>query len=152
MIWSRGCCHSSVDSSSAHHQRFFQFILLKLYTCQSNSNVKRTKINKKRPGLAHFLKKWFDQCLPSWCSTSASRSTPQIVSKDKWPCSSGYTSCWPAPRTASGRWRPRWRSWWSDRSPWPRWRRRCSSRLCRCERRTSFDTSDATAPASSRCR
>ena len=37
--------------SQAHHLRFFN-----LYW---NCNVKGTKINKKRPGLAHFLKKTF---------------------------------------------------------------------------------------------
>ena len=40
--------------SQAHHLCFFQFILFKLYICHLNWNVKRTKINKKRPGLAHF--------------------------------------------------------------------------------------------------
>ena len=43
--------------SQAHHLLFFQFILFKLYICHLNWNVKRTKINKKRPGLAHFFKK-----------------------------------------------------------------------------------------------
>ena len=37
----------------AHH---LQFILFKLNICHFNSNVKRTKINKKRPELARFLK------------------------------------------------------------------------------------------------
>ena len=32
-------------------------MLLKLYICHLNWNVKRTKINKKRSGLAHFFKK-----------------------------------------------------------------------------------------------
>ena len=41
--------------SQAHHLRFFQFKLFKLYICHLNWNVKRTKINKKRPGLAHFF-------------------------------------------------------------------------------------------------
>ena len=34
-----------------------RFILFKLYICHLNWNVKRTKINKNRPGLAHFKKK-----------------------------------------------------------------------------------------------
>ena len=42
--------------SQAHHLCFFQFKLFKLYICHLNWNVKRTKINKKRPGLAHFFK------------------------------------------------------------------------------------------------
>ena len=42
--------------SQVHDLYFFQFILFKLYTCHLNWNVKRTKINKKRPGLAHFKK------------------------------------------------------------------------------------------------
>ena len=37
----------------AHHLRFFQFVWFKLYICHLNWNVKRTKINKKRPGLPH---------------------------------------------------------------------------------------------------
>ena len=40
--------------SQAHHLRFFQFILFKLYICHLNWNMKRMKINKKRSGLAHF--------------------------------------------------------------------------------------------------
>ena len=55
-----GCRHSLVDStapsivlprfeSKEHHLCFHQFI--ELY------NVEKTKINNKRPGLAHFLKK-----------------------------------------------------------------------------------------------
>ena len=56
--------------SQAHHLCFFN-----LYEC--NSNEKRTKINKKRLGLAHFLrKKYFDSwfpgtghscCTVAWC-------------------------------------------------------------------------------------
>ena len=42
--------------SQAHDLHFFQFILFKLYICHLNWNVKRTKINKKRPGLAHLKK------------------------------------------------------------------------------------------------
>ena len=49
-------CRSGFESQ-AHHLRFFHFILFKLYICHLNCNVKRTKINKKRPGLSHFLKK-----------------------------------------------------------------------------------------------
>ena len=51
-------CHPRFKSQ-AHHLRFFQFILFKLYICHLNWNVKRTKINKKRPGLAHFKKNIF---------------------------------------------------------------------------------------------
>ena len=64
---SRGCRHSSVDSSAlsvlspqvlvpSTPSTLFQFILFKLYICHLNWNMKRTKINKKRPGLAHLLK------------------------------------------------------------------------------------------------
>ena len=42
----------------AHHLHFFQFIQFNLYICQLNSNVKRMKINKKRPGLVHFKNTW----------------------------------------------------------------------------------------------
>ena len=56
--------HSSVDLSApsimlprvqvaSTPYLFFQFILLNLYICHLNWNVKWTKINKKRPGLAH---------------------------------------------------------------------------------------------------
>ena len=58
-----GCHHSSVDSYAptillpwvrvqAHHLCFFHLKYL-CYIC----HLKRTEINKKRPGLAHFLKK-----------------------------------------------------------------------------------------------
>ena len=40
--------------SQAQHLRFFQFILLKLYIFHLNWNVTRTKVNKKRSGLAHL--------------------------------------------------------------------------------------------------
>ena len=40
--------------SQAHHLHFFQLILFLLYIGHLNWNVKRTKINKKRPGLAHL--------------------------------------------------------------------------------------------------
>ena len=45
----------------------FQFILFKLYICHLNWNVKRMKINKKRPGLAHLKNNtifclWFQIC------------------------------------------------------------------------------------------
>ena len=54
-----GCRHSSVDSSApsilpprfesqAHHLRFYQFIF-------ELCHVEKTKINKKRQGLVHFL-------------------------------------------------------------------------------------------------
>ena len=43
--------------SQAHQLCFFQIILFKWYICHLNWNVKRKKIYKKRPGLAHFLKK-----------------------------------------------------------------------------------------------
>ena len=39
--------------SQAYHRHFFQFILC---TCHLNWNVKRMKINQKRPGLAHLKK------------------------------------------------------------------------------------------------
>ena len=48
-------CHPGLKSQ-AHHLCFFQFILFKFYICQLNWNVKRTKINKKRPRLALFKK------------------------------------------------------------------------------------------------
>ena len=48
-------CHPGFESQ-AHHLCLFQFILFKLYICHLNWNVKRTKINKKRPGLAHLKK------------------------------------------------------------------------------------------------
>ena len=61
----QGCRHSSVDSSvpsilpprvrvPSTPSMLFQLILFKLYICHLNWNVKRTKIYKKRPGLAHF--------------------------------------------------------------------------------------------------
>ena len=60
------CC--SEFKSQAHHICFFQFILFKLYICHLNWNMKRTKQNKKRPGLAHFKKdRLVCQCLIS-CS------------------------------------------------------------------------------------
>ena len=43
--------------SQAHQQCFFKFILFKLYICHLIWNVKRTKLNEKLPGLAHFFKK-----------------------------------------------------------------------------------------------
>ena len=46
------CCPGF--ESQAHHLCFFQFIKFKLYICHLNRNVKRTKINKKRPRIAHF--------------------------------------------------------------------------------------------------
>ena len=66
-IPTRGCCNSSVDSSApsilpprvrvpSTPSMLFQFILFKLYICQLNSNVKRTKINKKEAGITPFLK------------------------------------------------------------------------------------------------
>ena len=57
--WIRLCLPSCCPGfeSQAHHLRFFQFILFKLYICHLNWNVKRTKINKKRPVLAHLQKK-----------------------------------------------------------------------------------------------
>ena len=67
----QGCHHSSVDlsaptvllprfKSQAHHLRFLhlQYLCYIWY-------VKRTKINKKRPCLAHFLKKIFQDVLGS---------------------------------------------------------------------------------------
>ena len=58
-LWAgKGCRHNSVDSSvpsilppgfktQAHHQSFYQFELC---------HVEKTKINKKRPVLAHLIK------------------------------------------------------------------------------------------------
>ena len=57
----KGCRHSTVDltapsilpprfESQAHHLCFYQFIFDLCY-------VRKSKINKKRPGLSHFLKK-----------------------------------------------------------------------------------------------
>ena len=43
--------------SQAHHLRFFQFILFKLYICHLNWNVKRTKINKNEAGIGPFFLK-----------------------------------------------------------------------------------------------
>ena len=57
--WIRLClpsCRPGFESQ-VHHLRFFQFLKLKLFICHSNWNVKRTKINKKRLGLAN-LSKW----------------------------------------------------------------------------------------------
>ena len=42
--------------SQGHHLHFFQFIKFTLCICNLNWNLKRTKINKKRPGLALFKK------------------------------------------------------------------------------------------------
>ena len=64
-----GCRHSSVNSSApsillprvwdpSTPSTLFQFILFKLYICHLNWNEKRTELNKKRPRLAHFLKKF----------------------------------------------------------------------------------------------
>ena len=64
-----GCRHSSVDSSvpsilpplppgfksQANHLRFYQFIF-------ELCNVEKTKINKDRPGSAHFKKNSFNLC------------------------------------------------------------------------------------------
>ena len=43
--------------SQAHHLCFFQFIWFKLYICQLNSNVKRTKINKRGQAWPIFKKR-----------------------------------------------------------------------------------------------
>jgi len=82
--------------------------------------------------------------LPSLCNTFASPSVPQIFSRGRGPCSSGCTSCWRAPRRASGPWRRRWRTGWWGRSRGPRWRPRCCSRPCPNARWRSYDTSATT--------
>ena len=63
-------CHSSVESSAptilrsrfksqAQLLHFFQFIQFKLNICHLNWNLKRTKINQKRPGSGHFVEKTY---------------------------------------------------------------------------------------------
>ena len=42
--------------SQAHHLRFFQFILFKLYICHLNWSVKRTKIKEKEAGIGPLKK------------------------------------------------------------------------------------------------
>ena len=53
---SLGCHHSSVDSSagSSPKHTIYAFIICSICAI---CHVKRTKINKKRPGLAHLKKK-----------------------------------------------------------------------------------------------
>ena len=65
-----GCRHSSADSSAPSilpprvrvprkAYMLYQFILFKLYICHLVWNVKKWKINKKTPRLAHFINKNF---------------------------------------------------------------------------------------------
>ena len=62
-MYKLGCRHSSVDSSAPSIRLprvrvpSTPSMLFSIYICHLNWNVKRTKINKKRPGLAHFKKK-----------------------------------------------------------------------------------------------
>ena len=58
--WTHLCltsCRPGFESQT-YNQPSFQFMLLKLYICHLNRKVKRMKINKKRPGFAHFKKKY----------------------------------------------------------------------------------------------
>ena len=63
-----GCRHSSVDSSAPSillprvRVPSTPSMLFSIYICHLNWNVKRMKINKKRPGLAHFFLKKHIPC------------------------------------------------------------------------------------------
>ena len=68
-------CHPGFESQ-AHHQGFHQFIEL--------WNVEKTKINKKRLGLAHFFKK---NCHRTFCHFSLQELGPKffVFLNKQWP-------------------------------------------------------------------
>ena len=80
--WIRLClpsCHPGFESSQAHHQCFYQFIL-------GLCHVEKTKINRKRPRLAHFLTwTWSQSRLWRW---AISRLSITHNNNNNHPCSS----------------------------------------------------------------
>ena len=66
---------------SSHQQKFINIEQL-LYTV--NCVLKRRKIKKKRPGMAHFLKKW-EKCLSSMQCWDLNLSLPPITTRPGLP-------------------------------------------------------------------
>ena len=81
--WIRLClpsCHPGFESSQAHHQCFYQFIL-------GLCHVEKTKINRKRPRLAHFLTwTWSQSRLWRWAISRL--SITHNNNNNNHPCSS----------------------------------------------------------------